>query len=108
MLLRALVFAFAIAGPSLAAAQQAPDPVVGMDVRGEGGRVIGRVAAVERNAEGRIVAAEIPGLEPADAPDAGGELVASQEREGLARLNREIAAQRRERERARLTEIRIR
>jgi hypothetical protein len=36
--------------------------------------VVGRVTAVERDSEGRIVAVEIPGLEPGDAP--ASELVA--------------------------------
>lgn len=50
-----------------------------MAVRGDDGAVIGRVASVERNAEGQIVAAEIPGLEPADAP-ADAVLVAENDR----------------------------
>lgn len=51
-----------------AACSNVSEPEVGMAVRGDDGAVVGRVASIERDAEGRIVSAEIPGLEPADAP----------------------------------------
>jgi hypothetical protein len=81
-MLRTLVFVLALAAPSLAAAQQFPASPLGQDVRGHDGAVLGRVTSVERDAQGRIVAVEIPGLEPADAPSA---LVAQSEREDLVR-----------------------
>lgn len=68
-MLRALLVAFALAAPSAAWEQFAPSPL-GLEVRGHDGAVVGRVSAVERNADGEIVAVEIPGLEPPDAPRA--------------------------------------
>jgi hypothetical protein len=80
-MLRTLIVALAIAVPGLASAQQAQqsqfnNSAVGIEVRGDDGTVIGRVASVERDANGRIVAAEIPGQEPGSAPYASSELVA--------------------------------
>lgn len=60
----------------LAACGQAPGPGVGLVVRADDGTAIGRVTAIERDSEGRIVAAEIEGMEPADAPDPSMELLA--------------------------------
>jgi hypothetical protein len=40
----------------------------GLEVRADDGTVIGHVTSVERDRDGRVVAAEIEGLEPADAP----------------------------------------
>jgi hypothetical protein len=51
------------------------------------GVVLGRVGRVERNAEGRIVAVEIEGLEPGDAPPEP-RLVADVEQRTLVRLDR--------------------
>ncbi len=67
-MLRTLAFILALGAPSLALAQQFPDSPLGQEVRGHDGAVIGRITAVERDADGNIVAVEIPGLEPADAP----------------------------------------
>jgi len=53
---------------------------MGLLVRTDEGTVVGRVAAIERDAAGRIVAAEIEGLEPADAPSVDQEMVAEEER----------------------------
>jgi hypothetical protein len=75
-MLRPLMLACAL-GASAAAADQFPRSAVNADVRSDDGTVIGRVTAVERNADGEIVAVEIPGLEPADAPRAPTELVAA-------------------------------
>jgi len=71
-MLRTLIVALAIAAPGVASAQQAQqtqfdNSAVGIEVRGDDGTVIGRVASVERDANGRIVAAEIPGQEPGSA-----------------------------------------
>jgi hypothetical protein len=75
-MLRTLVVALALAVPGVAAAQQFPDSAVGIEVRGDDGTVVGHVEAVERDREGRIVAAELSGQEPADAPYASSDLVA--------------------------------
>lgn len=66
-MLRALTFALLLALPA-AAVEQFPYSAVGVEVRADTGVALGRIAAVERNAAGEIVAAEIPGLEPPDAP----------------------------------------
>jgi hypothetical protein len=79
-MLRTAAFCLAIALPGLAAAEPAqnqfPRSVIGAEVHGVDGTVIGRVTAVERDADGNIVAVEAPGLEPADAPDSVREYVA--------------------------------
>lgn len=71
-MLRTLTFALALALPVMAEAQptqaQFPQSAIGAEVRGADGVVLGEVTAVERNEAGEIVAAEIPGLEPEDAP----------------------------------------
>lgn len=71
-MLRTLTFALALALPGIADAQPAqtqfPQSAIGAEVRGSDGIVLGEVTAVERNEAGDIVAAEIPGLEPEDAP----------------------------------------
>ena len=66
-MLRTLVFALAIAAPGLAAAEDFPHAVVGSEVRGDNGVVIGHVTAVQRDRHGNIVSVEIPGAEPPDA-----------------------------------------
>jgi hypothetical protein len=72
---------FALCLGLAAACSEAPDPAVGLLVRADDGTVLGRVAAIERDRDGRIVAAEIEGLEPADAPDPSTEnLAQDQER----------------------------
>lgn len=60
----------------LCACGRAADDPIGMAVINEDGVVLGQVASVERDGAGRIIAAEIPGLEPADAPE--GEMVAEE------------------------------
>jgi len=78
-MLRTLVVTLALGTPGLAAAQQTPqfpESAVGIAVRGDDGTVLGRVDAVERDADGRIVAVEIAGLEPGSAPYASSDLVA--------------------------------
>ncbi len=57
-----------------APAEQFPHSAVDLGVQGHDGAVLGRITAVERNEFGEIVAVEIPGLEPPDAPD--GEVIA--------------------------------
>ena len=86
-MLRTLVFALAIGLPSLAAAEQFPQSAQGVDVRGHDGTVVGRVSAVERNADGDIVAVEIPGMEPGSAPHASSDLVAQNDRQRVTRVN---------------------
>lgn len=76
-MLRTLLFTLALGG--IAAAEEFPQSAVGIDVRADDGTVIGQVDAIERDAHGRIVAAEIAGLEPADAPRAPRDLVAEQD-----------------------------
>jgi hypothetical protein len=51
-----------------------PHSAVDLRVQGHDGTVLGRITAVERNEFGEIVAVEIPGLEPPDAP--AGEVIA--------------------------------
>ncbi|MFN3465791.1 MAG: hypothetical protein ACK4X1_17125 [Terricaulis sp.] len=85
-MLRTLAFALIIGLPGLAAAEQFPNSAQNVDVRGHDGTVIGRVAAVERNAEGDIVAVEIPGLEPGDAPMAPRDLIAEDQRNMVVRV----------------------
>ena len=81
-MLRILALAVMLAAPA-ASAEQFRDSAIGVEVRADDGTVLTRVAAVERNARGEIVAAELPGLEPADAPLAAPELVAEDERDRL-------------------------
>ena len=88
-MLRTLIFALAIGLPGLAAAEQFPQSAQGVEVRGDDGTVVGRVSAVERNADGDIVAVEITGMEPGDAPYAPSDLVAENQREQLVRDNGE-------------------
>jgi hypothetical protein len=57
---------------------QPRDAVVGVEVRADDGTLLGEVTSVERDRAGRIIAAEIEGLEPADAPDFGPELLADE------------------------------
>jgi hypothetical protein len=66
-MLRTLVFALAFAVPGMAAAEDFPHAVVGAEVRGDNGVVIGHVTAVQRDGHGHIISVEIPGAEPPDA-----------------------------------------
>ena len=75
-MLRTLVVVLVLGAPGLAAAQQFPESAAGVEVVGDDGATIGRVRAVERDAHGRIVAVEIPGLAPGNAPYASRDLVA--------------------------------
>jgi len=68
-MLRTLAFILALGAPSLAMAEQFPETPLGLQVRGHDGEVLGHITAVERDADGNIVAVEIPGLEPGDAPE---------------------------------------
>lgn len=86
-MLRTLVVTLALGAPGVAAAQQFPDSAVGIEVRGDDGTVIGRVEAVERDADGRIVSAELSGQEPADAPYASSDLVAERNDAENIRIN---------------------
>jgi hypothetical protein len=67
-----------LAAPA-ASAEPFRESAVGVDVVADDGTVIGEVTAVERNANGDIVAAELAGLEPADAPFASDDLLAEDE-----------------------------
>jgi hypothetical protein len=87
-MLRTLVLVIAIATPGAALAQERPqaqfrESAVGIEVRGDDGTVVGRVDSVERDRRGRIVAAEISGQEPGDAPYAPSDLVAERNDESL-------------------------
>jgi hypothetical protein len=88
-MLRTLAFVLAIGLPGLAAAEQFPQSAQDVEVRADDGSIIGRVAAVERNADGDIVGVEIPGLEPGDAPRASHDLVAEERRELMVRVSGE-------------------
>lgn len=85
-MLRTLVFALTIGLPGLAAAEQFPESAQNVQVVADDGSVVGRVNAVERNADGDIVAVEIPGMEPGDAPHASSDLIAEDQRELLVRV----------------------
>lgn len=85
-MLRTLAFALAIGLPGMAAAEQFPQSAQDVEVRGHDGSTLGRVSAVERNANGDIVAVEIPGLEPGDAPNASLDLVAEDQRSMVIRV----------------------
>ena len=82
-MLRALVFALVLAAPA-ASAEQFRESAVGVEVIGDEGVALGEVTAVERNAEGEIVAVEIAGLEPADAPFASSDMIAEEESDQLS------------------------
>jgi hypothetical protein len=90
-MLRTLAFVLAIGLPGLAAAEQFPQSAQDAEVRAHDGTVLGRVSSVERNADGEIVAVEIPGLEPDDAPRASHDLLAEERRELMVRVNGEDA-----------------
>src|SRR5262249_42991473 len=90
-MLRTLAFALVIGLPGLAAAEQFPRSAQDVEVVGDDGTVIGRVNAVERNADGEIVAVEIAGLEPGDAPRASRDLIAEERRELMVRVSGEDA-----------------
>ncbi len=60
----------AFAQPHANRTETIPSPL-GQEVRSDdGSTVLGRVSHVSRDHRGRIVAVEVPGLEPADAPRA--------------------------------------
>jgi hypothetical protein len=90
-MLRTLAFVLTIGLPGFAAGEQFPHSAQDVEVRADDGSVIGRISAVERNADGDIVAVEIPGLEPGDAPRASRELIAEERRDLMVRVNREDA-----------------
>jgi hypothetical protein len=77
-MLRTIVIALALGLPGVAVAQEAQfnESAVGIEVRGDDGTVVGRVNAVERDANGRIVAIEAASLEPGSAPYAPSDLIA--------------------------------
>ena len=85
-MLRTLALALMIGLPGVAAAEQFPQSAQDVRVVGDDGTTIGRVSAVERNADGEIVAVEIPGLEPADAPVASRDLIAEDSRSTVIRV----------------------
>jgi hypothetical protein len=93
-MLRTLAFALMIGLPGLAAAEQFPQSAQDVRVVSDDGANLGRVSAVERNSDGEIVAVEIPGLEPGDAPYAASDLVADDQRAVVVRVRE--AAQRRD------------
>lgn len=59
-----------LGAPDLAAAEQFPSSVLHADIRSDTGQVVGRVEAVERDGQGRVIAIQSEALEPADAPRA--------------------------------------
>lgn len=77
-MLRTLAFALIIGFPALASAEQFPRAASETVVRGHDGAALGRVAGVEYDADGNVIAAEIPGLEPGDAPYAPSNVMAEQ------------------------------
>jgi hypothetical protein len=77
-MLRTALFVLAIGAPTLAAAEEFPQSLAQLEVRGDDGTVLSRIESVTRDANGRVMAVEAPGLEPADAP-ADAQLVAQNE-----------------------------
>jgi hypothetical protein len=77
-MLRTLVIASVLLVPGLAMAEALPESPMGLAVRAEGNVTLAQVEAVERNSEGRIMAVQAPGLEPADAPSARQEQLIAQ------------------------------
>ena len=73
-MLRTLICASALALTALtgaASAEQFPASSMGMEIVGDDGAVLGHVSAVQRNAQGRIIAIGAEGLDaPAEAPRA--------------------------------------
>ena len=88
MWLRTAVLTLALGLPEWAVADEFPRSALGLDVRGDDGTVLSRVESVERDAQGRIVAIEAPGLEPADAPAAAADLVAARDGRGVLMSSR--------------------
>lgn len=78
-MLRSLILALVLAAPGAAMAQdgQFRESAIGAEVVSDTGEVVGRVEHVVRDANGRIIAAEIADQEPASAPYAPASLVAS-------------------------------
>ena len=70
MIVRTMFIALVLALPGVAMADENTNSPLGLEVRGDDGTVLSRVEAVERDADGRIVAIEAPGLAPDDAPAA--------------------------------------
>jgi hypothetical protein len=87
-MLRTLAVALALGAPAYAACEEFPESAIGVVVRADDGAALGEIQAVERDARGRIVAVEIDGLEPADAPFAPGDLIA-EENDEARRLARQ-------------------
>lgn len=79
-MLRTLVVALALGVPGVALADQFPESALHSPVVSDTGAVVGRVEAVERDAQGRIIAVEIDGLEPPSAPHVSQDLVAERDR----------------------------
>ena len=77
-MLRTLVLALVMVAPA-ASAEQFRESALGVEVIGDEGVALGEITAVERNADGEIVAVEIAGLEPADAPFASSDMIAEEE-----------------------------
>ncbi|MES1157447.1 MAG: hypothetical protein ABUL73_06665 [Alphaproteobacteria bacterium] len=67
-MLRTMLIACALALPSMAAAQDFPSAVAGIEVTTDDGTVVGHVDHVTRDHRGRIASASAHGLAPADAP----------------------------------------
>lgn len=84
-MLRTLVIALALTVPGVAAAQQGQfrESAIGAAVVSDTGEVVGRVDHVVRDRNGRIASAEISAQEPANAPYASEELVASADRNAM-------------------------
>ncbi len=65
------------------------DTPLGSDVVSDDGTtVLGRVTQVERNSRGRIVAAQVSGMEPADAPRAPTDAIAQNDDRRLVSYRR--------------------
>lgn len=81
------LLALAFAVPAMA--DDFPQSALGAPVVSDTGVVVGHVAAVERDAQGRIIAAEIPGQEPPSAPLASQDLLAERERQARTAPSRD-------------------
>ncbi|HYD87072.1 MAG TPA: hypothetical protein VEA80_06340 [Vitreimonas sp.] len=95
-MLRTLALAtFFAAAPVVATAEQFPRAASEQVVRGHDGAELGRIAEVEYDEDGNVIAAAIPGLEPADAPHAPSNLIAEERLRSHSRTDAATPASRR-------------
>lgn len=86
-MLRTLLLACALAVPAAPAfAQDLPASPLGLEIRADNGEAVGRVEAVVRNRDGRVVGVDASLEEPADAPATTGDLIARNQGDAYSQL----------------------